>query len=306
MNEGVGYFIRVLLEELGDTEQKIQDMLSCDPINDDKIYQYWDANHKWVSMVNPFEDFGTNITKLFTSIAISFCAIFFCIEFIKRLMKMEKFSFEDIFYVAYKFLFARFALSIGSDLLGAFASIGDTLLADLPTHFAAKGTDWSVTGPTYGDNLNNLLVTIENKSSSLGIIDSMKIMGTILIPLLAIKIVCMVCTVMAYGRLFELAMYQIIYPIPCCTLLYENGRIMRKFMLGYFALVLQGFFMLLSLYIFHYMTINVLVDINDAINKDGLTQGMTGNAFILLMGALIMLIGMTKSSSWARRMLGEE
>lgn len=301
MSTVIEMFLSTLLESLAVTIEKISYILKINPIVGGADCTFADGT----KFSDPFFGFGDPIRKTLRNIAISICALLFCIEFIKRLMKMGKFEMEDIMIVAYKFVLARAALDIGNQLLGAMTSTAVSIISNIVDKNNG-GFNLDITGENgYGQNVIALIKALKKAGETLGITESIGIVATLLIPLLAIKIIGMVGICLAYGRLFELYMYHIIYPIPCGALLFDQGRVTKKFLTSYFACALSGAFMMLSIYLFKFMTENELSIITKKIESDGI-QSLGSTSFTLLLASLIMLIGMTKSSSWARRMLGEE
>lgn len=300
MNEVIVWFVEALLSMLGETEAKTLDIIQCDP-----------SKPTSGSFSNPFYNFGTTITDHLTNIAVSICALLFCIEFIKKLMKMGKFEMEDIMVVAYKFVLAKAALDIGNQLMTAmFATGSKVLTGSIMTKLEnSNGEVIDLSSSAYNTAIVKLLSNTKTAVENLGFLQTIGVLATLLIPLIAIKIISMVGYAMAYGRLFELTMYHIIYPIPCSALLFDQGRVTKRFLTSYFACVLQGAFMIISICIFNFISVNCLTELTKAMETagDGFFMENLGKvAFELLMASLIMVIGMTKSSSWARRMLGEE
>lgn len=291
MGDKIAFFLRALLESLYENQTKILDIVQTEV-----------GSSGNGSFVNPFVGFGGEIKNYLSNIAIGICGIFFCIEMLKQTLKGDGFKFEDILTTAYKYVLAVACISVGNQFMNALEATAMDVISR--STGSLGGAD--INALTYGESINKMLDVLESKSKEIGIIDGVLTMGTLLIPMLAIKIVGMVGVVMAYGRLFELTMYSIIYPLPCGALLLDQGRITKRFIAGYGACALQGAFMIISVHLFQFMTVNEIQKITDAITSKGVNEGMGQGAFTLLMASLVMLIGMTKSSTWARRLMGEE
>ena len=255
---------------------------------------------------NPIVNAQRSITNTLTSYATVICGVLYMIEFLKMTIKVEGVKYEYILSIGFKFVLARAALSIGSQVLLAITAtandlasntldIGSISISAQPFH------DWyfvTVTDQNFEDALNEMIKAVENtKGKTMDLILTTIVM---LIPLCASKIILFIGVIMAYGRMFEMSMYQIMYPLPCGLMLMDHGRIPKRFFASYFACALQGPIMILSVQIFKGMVITSMAEITQAGG-----DSMYPLAFSLLMGSLFMLMGMLRSGTWANRIIGE-
>lgn len=130
------------------------------------------------------------------------------------------------------------------------------------------------------------------------------------IVLMAIKICGLMVQVIAYGRMFELYVYLVVSPLPCAFMPLGNGdgggvnRITSKFFKSFIAVCLQGVMMIIVIRVFDVVMANAIVNALDtsAGNAD-VNAAITDLIYTMLLGAIALVMAVTKSGSWAKGIL---
>lgn len=221
-----------------------------------------------------------------TPFALTIITIVFLIEFLKITIKMDVLKWEYLLRVFFKLMFAKVAIDVSADLLSAiYATASDWILK--------IGTANTSLGQQVGTKLQALL----NNS---GFFESLGLLCTMGISFIAVWIAGVIVIVIAYARIFELTVYLAVAPLPCAFLPMEDGggsRIPRKFFLSFAGVALQGFFMILSIKFYQSIVVSTLLP---AISK---SSSFLDISFNMLLGALVLVMAVVKSGSWAKSVL---
>ncbi|MBQ8967280.1 hypothetical protein [Ruminococcus sp.] len=285
--KGVKKFFESLLESIPSQKEELLAVLQLD------------------GSKNPFEGVSIQLTTTLTNYAYIICAIVFMIEFLKYTIKIEGVKLEYVAGLGFKFAVARSALDIGRDLLLAITATANSLVLSAVNTQAVyyaydssgKLVSQSVTGGI-SENIEAIKTLINKTLEDAGMFDAIVPLITLSLPFIAIKVIMFIGIIMAYGRMFEMTIYQIMYPLPCGMMLLDQGRIPKRFFASYCACALQGPIMIMSVSLFEgFMT--------RAVAEAETVQDLSAVAFTTLMAALMMLMGMLKSGQWANRVLGE-
>ena len=296
--EGTYYlenFIKMIFGEVIDISKNLKNLLLMN------VYE-----KTWGGTENPFYSFSTGagltIKDMLSTIAITMCGVFFCIEFVKTLSKVEGTTYEMVLSVGLKFCLARLAISLADSFVGALHVTSFSLI--LNASGAIETMDgWS--SPT------QFMAAISSGTYDLGTTETFIHLGILLIPAVGVKLIFMVTQILAWGRLLEIIMLRTLMPIPVGCLFIDNGRITKRYLASYFAVELQGLIMLIALSFFRSF---VADDMKNIINTYGAHEGVTTPcpivevekiAFKLLLGGIIMVIIMAKSGQWASKVVGE-
>ena len=285
--ESVVNFFKSLVSSIPSQEQDMLSIIKMDP------------------SMNPFDGVSMGITSVLTNYATVICGVLFMIEFLKYTIKIESVKFEYVVGLGLKFAVAKAALSIGGTIIDALTATANDLVTAAARNNtvtvvnAADGNNTLVlTDATVSGNVDKIVEIIQNTLNDLNFIQAIVPLVTLLLPLLAIKIILYVGVVMAYGRMFELTMYRMMYPLPCGMLLLDHGRIPKRFFASYCACALQGPIMVLSVQLFEAFLTKAVNEAKDA-------NDLSSLAFTMLMAGLMMVMGMLKSGQWASKIVGE-
>jgi hypothetical protein len=117
---------------------------------------------------------------------------------------------------------------------------------------------------------------------------------------LIINILGIIIFVIVVGRMFEIAMMWIVSPIPTAFLINSNERQTgTAFYKQFFAVLLQGFLMLISLYLFNILATNMFSS-NAA--SSGIGQS-SSQLWYLIGAAAVLVFALTKTGSLAKRIV---
>lgn len=248
-----------------------------------------------------------SITTTLETYATIICGVMFMIEFIKLTIKVEGVKIEYVLSVAFKFVLARAALSIGWQFIEAFMATANELTGvAVGVSFSHASLPAGVAGPTippaldFGSVVEKLQKDVKEACENVGFFEGIGLLVQMLIPFMAVKVIGFVGVVMAYGRVFEIAMYRLMYPIPCALLLLDHGRVPKRFLASVCACALQGPIMIISTKFFQAMVVGTCASL-DKTNADYVKEV----AFSMLMASMVMLMGMMKSGQWANKIVGE-
>ena len=224
------------------------------------------------------------IANVIKPIAYTIISICFLIEFIKITAEMNILKWEYGVRVLIKFVFAKVAIDLSSELLTAIYTTGADLIITI-------GNDPN------GALGNAVSGAIEAEVNNMSWMQAMGIMTTIVLPIMAIMVIALIVLVMAYARIFELSIYIAIAPIPCAFLPVDGSRITKKFFFSFAAVVLQGVFMVIILQLYKTLCITVFIPL---IVVPGIINTAPMN---MLFGSLLLVLTIMKSGTWAKQIL---
>lgn len=235
---------------------------------------------------NAWYNFAMGIKIIVQPIALTIVVICFLIEFLKITIQMDILKWEYALKVMFKFVFAKVCMDGAFYLLGAIYTTSMDWITSVGTSGTGVGTDtWNAIEPTLqGYNMFEML----------GVAISLGIM------FLAVWAISLLVQVMAYARKFELVMYLAVSPLPCAFLPLEDGgtaRIPKKYISSFACVCLQGVFMVMSVKLF---AVLCQEQIQGAIDQGTYVGGIVGELFI---GVCVLMMAITKSSSWAKSIL---
>lgn len=176
----------------------------------------------------------------------------------------------------------------------------------------AQAQDWiiglSKGGSTLGNTTVEYLTPLVKKVSGFGNILGMFLSSFIVI--VAIKICGLLVQVIAYGRMFELYVYLVVSPLPCSFMPLGNGdgggvsRITSKFFKSFIAVCLQGVMMIIVIRVFDMVMGNaILKTLSSAAANNNTNAAITDLIYTMLLGAIALVMAITKSGSWAKSIL---
>lgn len=163
-------------------------------------------------------------------------------------------------------------------------------------------------GSTLGQSTYSKLETLVENVSGFG-----NILGLFLstfIVIMAIMICGLIIKAIAYGRMFELYVYLVVSPFPCAFMPLGNGdgagvnRITSKFFKSFIAVCLQGVMMIVVLRVFDLVIANAIeTALNEAAGNANANSAVTDLIYTMLLGAIALVMAVTKSGNWAKGIL---
>ena len=224
-----------------------------------------------------------SISNVIKPIALTIIAICFVIEFIKVTAKMDMLKFEYVLRVFFNLVFAKVAIDMSFRLL---------------TAIYATGAEWiqgaGTTGSDLGSSVGAALTTI---ITGMSWYEALGLVCTMGISFLVIWLSGLVIIVMAYARSFELLIYIAVAPLPCAFAPLEHSRITRKFFLSFAGVVLQGLFIILSIKLYQAICVSAIIPAVQSSTELG------DISFNMLLGAIVLVMAVVKSGSFAKSIL---
>jgi len=234
----------------------------------------------------PMYDLVNGISIAIRPIAISILGLCFVIEFLKILTQEDILKWQTGFKIGAKLVLTYVALDVAADLMKAIYATGGALIAQV-------NADGASTMATLVD------AGLHKALDKLNLLQAIGMLATIGIGFLIIWLTGIIILVMAYGRTIELLLHIAIAPIPCAFLILEGhqARLFWKFIMSFAANCLQGFFIVLAIAIYNAMV--------ETIMKNALEDGADLGKIVggLLLGAIVLLVTVTKSGSLAKSIL---
>lgn len=226
------------------------------------------------------------ISNVIKPIALTIIAICFIVEFIKITMKMDILKWEYALTVFFKLVFAKAAIEISVDFLIAIY---------------ATASEWidrtAETGGTLGAEVG---AVIQSSIENMGWQEALGLVCTMGVCFLGIWISGIIIVVVAYARMFEILIYISVSPIPCAFIPLEDSggtRIARRYFTTFAAVCLQGLFMIISIKLYQGICSSTIIPL-----VQGTTE-MSEVMFNMLIGALVLVMAVIKSSSWAKSIM---
>lgn len=219
------------------------------------------------------------------------------IEIAQVAAKVDIIKWEHGLKVCVKMVLAKVCIDIAPTFLQAcYAQAQDWI-----TGLASGGSTLGTTTIKY---LKPLISNIDGMGNILGMFLSS------FIVLLAIKICGLMVQVIAYGRMFELYVYLVVSPLPCAFMPLGHGdgggvnRITSKFFKSFIAVCLQGVMMVVVIRVFDVvMGQTILATLQAAAGNSDPNAAITDLIYTMLLGAIALVMAITKSGSWAKGIL---
>lgn len=245
-----------------------------------------------------------------SSTLIPFCNTIICICFLIELcqvaQKVDMLKWEMALKMGVKYALSVEFINIAPTFLRACYLQANSWLSGM----GAASTSYEV-GVTAYNKIGSLATQISGLGNAFGL------MGTAAIVLLAIQICGIMVQVIAYGRMFEICVYLVVSPLPCAFFPLGNGngegfsRITMRFLRSFAAVCLQGVMMLIVIQVFDTLLTGTMNEIMTAAEEAYIAtstpevalEQCTNAIFMMLMGAVAMVMSITKCGSWAKSIL---
>ena len=262
-----------------------------------------------------------HIMPVFTGFAMTIIAICLLIELAQVAARVDVMKMEIGIRLAVKLVLAKVAVENAPTLLLAmWRQAGVFVKAARPAV--------SSFGDGIYEYISELAGTVNGTTASIGLF------GSTIVLVLALAFCGLIITVMAYGRFFEILVYVAVSPIPIAFFPLGTGdgsgfsRITARFLKSFAAVCLQGAMMLVCIYVFS-LLLGAAADSVPALNlpprppgspntnasewlawsdayklvsKDAV--GAINNAmFAMLVGAIVLVMSVTKCGAWAKSLL---
>jgi hypothetical protein len=232
---------------------------------------------------NSMYTMAQGIANVITPIALDIIVICFLIEFIKITMQFDVLKWEFALKVFFKLALARAAIDFSfQGLMAIYATVAEWV------------TKSGSTGSPLGSQVSTALTTILQNMNPLEVLGLMCTMGLCFI---AIQLSGIIVIVTAYARTFELLINVSISPLACAFLpMSENGasRITKKYFLNFAGVCLQGLFIIISIKLYGAVCQATIIP---AVQS---STGISDISFNMLLGSLVLVMAVVKSSSWAK------
>jgi hypothetical protein len=203
---------------------------------------------------------------------------------------MDLFKWEWAILSLVKMAIAKAALDVAPDFIMAIYRIGAGFITQtnaLPNN-AAMLSIYDSVGP---------YIRTHFEGEGTGFFEMLALVGPLNIMFIAVFIVGVFMTVMAWARMFEIMIYIAASPLAVAFLPLENSGITKKFFLNFAAVVLQGLIMLVIVVFF-----NALAEIL-FVKAEQLT--LFGTLSAMLMFVILLATMVVKSGSLAKSILGQ-
>lgn len=227
-----------------------------------------------------------NIANVITPFALTIISICFFIEFIRLTMRMDILKWEYVIMLFFKVVVAKCLISCSYKLLVA-------IYATAAEWITKAGSSTS----TLGSQVGTALAVIIKK---MGFFEVLALVCSMGISFLAIWIAGMIIVVIAYARMFELLVYVSVSPLPFSFLMLSDGggsRITKKFIFSFASVCLQGLFIIISIKLYSAICVAAIIP---AVHS---ASSLSDISFNMLLGALVLVMAVVKSSSWAKNVL---
>lgn len=237
----------------------------------------------------------SNIIKPFCLTIIGLCLL---IELAKVASKVDLLKWEHGLKIGVKMVLAKVCLDTAPVFLKA-------CYVQANAWVTALSTEYQPIGASMADSIRAL------DTSAIGLGQALWLAMSMLLVLLGILACGLVIKVIAYGRMFELYVYLAVSPIPCAFFPLGDGtgdgmsRVTAKFLKSFAAVCLQGVMMIVCIRIFNIIMGSAvgtqLSDILKSSQEVGAKLSDVG--YTMLMGAIVLVMSITKCGSWAKGIL---
>lgn len=238
---------------------------------------FWYEGSPWISTANA-------IRGVIQPIAVTICAICFLIEFIKISLKMDMFKWEFALKVLVKFVIARACMDFAMNVMLAIYTTGwEWTTAILPGGSTAGADAW---------------FAIKDTVKGYGMWTMLGFAICNILPLIAIWIISQLIKVIAIARKFEMVVWLSVVPLPCAFLPLEDhtlSHIPVKYVLNWAALCIHSVFMVVCIKLYGTWTAAELNVPGGIAPEDAIGQ--------MLVATLVLIMAISKSSSWAKALM---
>ncbi len=255
-------------------------------------------NDSWVRDIVESPDVSPIIDAI-KATALTLCVMFFLIDFFTKTLHLQWVTWENVFLLFIKLIFARILIDkapeicemiysgFSSLVTTALDSIGTDSVRILPGGPIEQYMALGLTNDEATKVVNHPAITFLDFSP-------MMIQLKAAVFSLLYFIILAVCFVIVVGRLFELVVYTIIAPIPLSTFASDNlHEIGKGFLKSYVAVVIQA--LVLVIMVITYKAL--LTHFNSIFNEE----------FAQIVGwvnILALALGVMQSGNWAKRICG--
>ena len=224
-----------------------------------------------------------DISNVIKPVALVIITILFLIEFLQITIKMDILKWEYALRVFAKFVLAKATIDVSVALMEAIY---------------ATASEWIVGSGSVGSSLGATVgLAIAPTLTNISWYEALGLVTTMMLPFLGVWLVGLMIVVMAYARTFELMIYIAVSPLPCAFLVSENIRMTKRFFLSFASVCLQGLFIIISIKLYERIcTTAILSAITSSTNISDI-------AFNMLLGALVLMMAVTKSGTWAKAIM---
>lgn len=236
----------------------------------------------------------SNSLKPFCYSIIGICIL---IELAQVAAKIDMLKWEHGLKVGVKMVFAKVCIDVAPTFLRACYNQASLWITAIAGSYTPMG--------------GGLLTEIQTQISSVtGLWSVIGLMVTCILVIMAIKVCGLLIQVIAFGRMFELYIYLAVSPLPCSFFPLGDGsgggfsRITQKFFKNFIAVCLQGVMILVCIRIFNLIVGNAFDALLVAARAGSdPTTAINDICYTMLMGAIILVMSVTKCGSWAKGIL---
>ena len=243
---------------------------------------------------------------IFQPFATTIIVICLMLEIAQTTAKVDMLKWEHAIKLGVKMVLAKVAIGIAPAFLWACYQQSIDFIKAVPDSLFPN------TGYKLGENMFVVLAITEGSltddmSSMFGI------MGLTIVLFIVIWLCGLICTALAYGRIFELLVYLVISPIPVAFLPLSGGnehysRITINFFKNFIAVSLQGVLMYLMFILYGAICSSRVQLVLEAIKKEVMDEDVAlywFNKILTEMSLLsvVMVFALAKCSSWAKSIM---
>lgn len=261
-----------------------------------------------------------NVQFVLKPICYTILAFFFLVELIKLNQKLDVMKWEYIFMLIIKVVLAKVVIDIAPEFLNLLYStscewitgilsqtsdygLSQDIIDNAKSQFDKVQSSYSTVGIKFEDLSNDqiyysyLASTLRTLLDDMGFLELLAVGMTALLQMIIVMLCGLVVKVIAYGRMIELLVMYAVSPIACAFIFDGEGQsnITKRYAMNFFAICLQGVFIIIASRIYSAFMI-------DELSKNGLTSWSEISKTILL-GAIALVLCISKCGDWARRLL---
>lgn len=238
----------------------------------------------------------SELLKPFCYFIIGICLF---IELAQVAQKVDIIKYEHGIKICIKMVFAKLCIDTAPSFLaacygqaslwirsavnvGGYTSLGSTMSTQIEQQFNAVSGLWQVLG----------------------------LFLSVMLVALAVKVCGLLIQVIAFGRMFELFVYLAVSPLPCAFFPLGDGtgggfsRITLKFFKSFIAVCLQGVMIIVSIRIFNMIIGTAFQNMMHQATQAGSASGViTELCFTMLLGAIVLVMSVSKCGTWARQIM---
>lgn len=249
------------------------------------------GNTSWFDTILANGSVETIITAI-KGVAITLCLMFFLMDFFSKTLDLQWVKWENVMMLFIKLILAKVVIDKSPEICqmicNGFSSIVTTALGGADQSFTFIDlSNKEVAYQQFGLTLNEAEKVVNKPTITFLDFSPMMIQIKGMIMSMIIMIILIICYAIVLGRVFELAVYTIIAPIPLSTFSCDGLRDVGKgFLKSYVAVSLQA--LVLALMFVAYTTI--VRDIT-----------ITAPGFSCVVNVLTLSLGVMQSGAWAKR-----